>query len=191
MTDTMTSRSDSRETRNAPGFELGSAVGKIARQMHPDNVGKQPNALSRGDLAELRRAGPGAGLTSTFWRVLADVGQIDEPRRLGSPDREHRWAVLLSGMAYCAGLHDYGTSLGMALARAGWSELRFVRLMRAEGETLEKEIRRVAQYLASKSQEANWAEVASLLFYQHGETAEKVRLRIAKRYYRTLHEQSS
>ena len=74
-----------------------------------------------------------------------------------------------------------------ALAETGWSETRFVRLMEADEDTLPVLIRRMAQYLASKQQAANWDDVRQLLFVQFGDAAEDVRLRIARPYYRTLH----
>jgi CRISPR system Cascade subunit CasB len=110
---------------------------------------------------------------------------------IGNETRERRWATLLMGMAFCISphesLHDYGTPLGRALAEAGWSELRFVRLLRSTGEALEVEVRRVAQYLASTSQAANWHDVARLLFCQSGDVAEDIRLSISRSYYGALY----
>src|SRR5699024_6508557 len=102
---------------------------------------------------------------------------------------ERRWATLLMGMAHCAGLHSYDTSFGKALAAAGWSELRFVQLMRGDEETLETHLRRVAQFLSSKNQQADWSDVARLLFFQSGEAAEDVRLSISRDYYSELYQQ--
>lgn len=155
---------------------LGRSVGSAARLLESD-------ALSTGDRAELRRISPDAPFTPALWQTLHRLGQHEAPGWIGQSRWERRWATLLMGMAFCTGFHDYGTPLGRALARAGWSELRFVRLLRADGETLEAHLRRVAQYLASKNQPANWADVANLLFYQSGETAEDIRLSIARSYY--------
>jgi len=111
----------------------------------------------------------------------------DSPSWISQEQWERRWATLFMGMAHCSGLHSYDTSLGEALAEAGWSELRFVQLMRAKEETLETHLRRVAQFLASKNQEANWTDVASLLFYQTGKAGEKVRLSVSRTYYSKLY----
>jgi CRISPR system Cascade subunit CasB len=63
--------------------------------------------------------------------------------------------------------------------------------MEADADTLPDLLRRVAQYLASKQQAANWDDVRRLLFYQSGETAEDIRLDIARPYYRTLYAQEN
>lgn len=160
------------------------AVGRAAAMLHPES-----GRLSNGDRAALRRIDPDTPVTPTLWKVLFDLEQDEAPDWIGQKKWEQRWATLLMGMAHCAGLHDYDVSLGRALAEAGWSETRFVRLLEADGNTLPVLLRRMAQYLASKQQPANWDDVRRLLFVQSGEVAEDVRLRIARSYYRTLHAQ--
>ena len=160
------------------------AVNKAAFKLDPENE----KGLSSGDRAALRRIDPDTPVTPTLWKVLFDLKQ-DESKGMPQTKWEQRWATLLMGMAHCAGLHDYDVPLGQALAEAGWSEPRFVRLLEADDETLPVLLRRMAQYLASKQQPANWDDVRKLLFYQSGETAENIRLSIARPYYRTLHAQ--
>ena len=153
--------------------------------LDPDN-----GSLSNGDRAALRRINTDAPVTPALWKVLHHLGIPEpDPKYDTSEDRHERnWGLLLMGMAHCAGLHDYDVPLGKALALAGWSELRFTRLMEADDETLPKLLRRMAQYLASKDQAANWADVAYLLF-SNGEAAHDTRLRIARAYYSTLYQQ--
>lgn len=161
--------------------KLARSIGKMARMMATDG------ALGTGALAELRRISPQKPFTPSLWRLLLD---LDEAEPWGGLERniyERRMATLAMGMAFCAGLHSYKVPLGRALAEAGWSELRFVRLMEARGETLETLIRRMAQFLASKSQPANWVDVGWLLIGQDWDSAEETRLRIARSYYGTLH----
>lgn len=160
--------------------DFGKAVGTIAAMMTNGN-------LSTGEMAELRRISPDQPFTPALWRVLLSLDLDKSPDWYSQETWERRWATLLMGMAHCAGLHDYNISLGQALAEAGWSELRFVKLMRARDETLEKHLRRVAQFLSSKNQQANWTDVARLLFYQSGKTGEDIRLSISRNYYRTLY----
>lgn len=160
--------------------DYGQAVGKIASMM------EQKGSLSRGDLAELRRISPDEPFTPALWRLLLMLN-LDESRWHQQEIWERRWAALFMGMAHCIGLHSYQTSFGQALAEAGWSELRFVQLMRARDETLEKHLRRVARFLSSKHQKANWTDVAWLLFAQTGKAAEDVRLNISRNYYRKLY----
>lgn len=172
----------SPEAAAATSITRRQAVGKAAGLL------ASPHELSNGDRAELRRIAPEAPITPALWKVLLLLEEAGAQVGVGD---ERSWATLLMGMAFCVSphenLHDYGTPLGRALADAGWSELRFVRLLRARGETLDVHVRRVAQYLASKSQSADWAHVADLLFYQGGDVAEEIRLGIARSYYRALY----
>lgn len=156
---------------------LTSTVHKIAGFLAR---GDHEGGVSTGDLAELRRIDPEEPYTPALWKLL--LSRVPEQHRRGN-ESERRWAILLMAMAHCAGLHDPKTAFGAALAEAGWSELRFVRLLRARGDNLDKELRRLAQYLASKKQHANWADAAWLLFVQDGDHAEETRQRIAKSYY--------
>jgi|GEM_PF-440545 CRISPR system Cascade subunit CasB len=170
---------DTTESRRST-IDFGKAVGKIASMMQGDG-------LSTGDMAELRRISPDRPFTPALWRLLLTLELDESPEWLSQKTRERRWATLLMGMAHCAGLHDYHTSFGKALAEAGWSELRFVQLMRAKGQTLEKHLRRVAQFLSGKNQQANWVDVLWLLFSQSGEKGENIRLSISRSYYSALY----
>lgn len=168
---------DAVPERPSPSHATGSAAARLR------------DSVSSGDRAELRRISPDRPFTPALWKLLLDMGQHEAPRWIRQERWERRWATLLMGLAFCAELHDYDRRLGSALAEAGYSELRLVRLLRAEGEQLETHIRRLAQYLHSKQQAANWGEVANLLFYQSGETAEKVRLGIARSYFAAQYRQ--
>ena len=167
------------DTQESSSLKLGSAVGKINAIIY--------DGLSTGDLAELRRISPDEPFTPALWRVLLDLELDDAPDWISQSKWERRWATLLMGMARCAGLHSYDIPFGQALAEAGWSELRFVRLMRSDGQQLETELRRLAQYLASKNQRADWTDAGRLLFYQSGDTADDIRLQISRHYYKTLY----
>lgn len=160
---------------------LSSTVHAIASYLNRDEY---EGGISTGDLAQLRRIDPDEPYTPALWRILLEYVPDDDKL---SGERERRWAILLMAMATCAGLHDPSTDFGTALAEAGWSELRFVRLLEARGDSLDKQLRRLAQYLASKDQPANWADAAWLLFVQEGEHAADTRQRIARSYYRRLY----
>jgi CRISPR system Cascade subunit CasB len=182
--DQKTTTTDNRETKTVK-IDYSRAVGKIARMM------ESKSNLSRGDLAELRRVSSDEPFTPALWRLLLLLNLDESPHWIKQQKWERRWAILMMGMAHCAGLHDYNISLGQALAQAGWSELRFVQLMRAKGTILEKHLRRVAQFLSSKNQSADWTDVARLLFFQSGDNAENVRLDISRNYYSTVYAQEN
>lgn len=161
---------------------LRSVVGRVARIISGDG-------LSTGDVAELRRISPERPYTPALWKLL--LACVPPPWTAGpdQDEKERRWAALFMGMAMTQGLHTPEVPLGAALARAGWSELRFVRLMRERGDALTAQVRRMASYLGSKSQPADWTEVAHLLLDQEGVWAERHRMRIARSYYSTLYNQ--
>lgn len=160
---------------------INTTVGKI------NGLFKTEGILSSGELAQLRRITPDQPYTAALWRVMlmADINQTDT--EISQDVWERRWATVLMAMAYNIGLHSYDVAFGEALANAGWSELRFVKLMKSRDELLEIQFRLVARFLAGKNQSANWADAAKLLFYQNGETAEKVRLDISRKYYTALY----
>jgi len=164
---------------------LARAVGRIATAVESGDY------LDSGDIAELRRISPDEPVTPALWKVLIDLEIQDDPYWIDRDTREERWATLAMGIASTPGLHDYDTSLGKALAESGWSELRFVRLVRASGERLMEEVRRMAKFLSSKDQEADWTDVGHLLFSQTGDPAETYRRQIARDYYSALHREES
>jgi CRISPR system Cascade subunit CasB len=162
-----------------------TAVGTIAGLLAGDGF------LSSGERATLRRVDPECPVTPALWRVLGQTHQLAPDGLTEEQKRrwERRWGLLILGMAHVPGLHRYEVPLGAALAQAGWSEMRFVRLMEADAKALPVLIRRMAQYLASKEQPANWDDVRQLLFSVDRDYGEDVRLRIARSYYRALYAQ--
>lgn len=173
---------DAAGATDADRVTRAQVIGKLAHAIE--------HQLPTGDVAELRRISPDQPYTPALWKLL--LSYVPESWVAGADRdcKEARWAAVLMGMAFTAGLHQPGLPLGQALANAGWSELRFVRLLRERGDALTGEVRRVAQYLASKSQSANWADVAALVLDQEGDWAEKNRRRIARSYYRALYKKT-
>lgn len=167
---------------------LASTLGAIAVAM--ESAGKK-GALSTGDMAELRRISPDAPYTPALWRILLSYVPEEDLTGPARDQKERQWATLLMAMATCAGQHDLHAWFGAALAHAGWSELRFVRLLRARDAQLDLEVRRLAQFLASKGEKANFVDLARLIFWQHGDPAEKIRRDIARSYYRALYQLES
>ena len=180
----------SADTRLSPV----DAADAIAGRLHPEK-----GDLSTGDRAELRRIAPDTPFTPTLWNLLLHYG-VDEPPGWWRPsvdDREEawgrRWATLVMGMAHCAGLHergnpyDRGEDFGETLYETGWAEDRLVRLLETPPERLHEPIRRLAQYLSSKGEAADWTAGARLLF-NTDEHAEKTRLAIARGFYRAEYE---
>lgn len=145
--------------------------------------------LSPGDVAALRRLGPGDVAVPAFWKLAASclveaLPQGGEARDLA----ERRWAAIASGMAVTAGLHRAGRRAGAALAEAGYSELRLERLLRAQGDQLLVEVRGAARFLAAKAVELDWAELAALVLADPDEpSGDAVRRGLARAYFWQLH----
>lgn len=138
---------------------LGAVVAALSRSL-------DARAIGAGALAELRRI-TDDDLPPAFWkRYLTDVPpEWREPG--GRPDRrvDRAWGSVIRAMVEMAPKpHSFERSFGAALAETGYSELRFVRLLRAEGHDLAREARVAAAWLARADvKEANWEQPARLI----------------------------
>ena len=138
---------------------LGAVVAALSRSLDARKIGA-------GALAELRRI-TDDDLPPAFWkRYLTDVPpEWREPR--GRPDQcvDRAWGRLIRAMVEMAPRpHSFERSFGEALAETGYSEPRFVRLLRAEGHDLAREARVAAAWLAAHADvKANWEQPARLL----------------------------
>lgn len=145
--------------------------------------------LSTGDVAEIRKLDPDDPSSPAFWKLVFAYLEPAGELRAEGPLRdllEKRWAAVLSGMAITQGLHIPGRRVGQALAKVGFSELRFSRLLRAEGDLLLDLVRTTARFLASKNVAFDFKDLADLVFSDGAAHAETVRRNIARDYYRQL-----
>lgn len=156
----------------------------------PDTVNLIAHALATwlgaGDVAALRRLTPDRPGVPAFYRVAAQFLEPAGSLAGEGPARdlqEKRWACILNGLALLGGNHRPGQALGEALAKAGVSELRLVRLLEARGPRLWDAVRGMAQYLAAKGRPADWSEAAALVLGEEAPWGDAVRRRIARRYY--------
>ena len=169
--------------------EPGEGEGKSLSWLVARLAGVIEKEMGAGDVAGLRRLRPEDPASSAFWKVMASYVRENWNMPVSGPaldDAERRWACLLSALARAKGLHTHAIEYGKALAEANYSELRFVRLLRAEDKALFKEIELAAEYLNSQAQPANWAQAAELLFTRDEEKAESLRRRISRDYYKAL-----
>ncbi|MGI8498966.1 MAG: type I-E CRISPR-associated protein Cse2/CasB [Gemmatimonadaceae bacterium] len=107
------------------------------------------------------------------------------------PERETRWSAIIVGLAYLGELHRPGATLGRALVAAGFSELRFSRLLRADGERLLDELPMLARFLAAKDTPADWVQAAWLILSADQIGEEKARRNLARDYYSALVRQTN
>ncbi len=177
-TDTPQALANGSDARTSDFPSLGKVVNRLA--------GALERETTPGDLAALRRLDPDDPSNPAFWRIvvghLVPVGALSEERR-DRDQAEACWAALLSGMAQMHGLHVPGRRLGRALAAAGLSELRFVRLLRARERQLLSEVRTAARYLAARAEPVDWVDFARLVLSHDTKRAESVRRGIARDYY--------
>ena len=175
----------------AESRRLGQVVAALSRNMNAEMIGT-------GALAELRRI-TGNVLPPAFWkRYLTDVPpEWREPGGKANARLDRAWAALTRAMVEMApGPHSFDQSFGAALAGTDYSEYRFVRLLRAEGEELSRELRVAAAWLARANIKANWEEPAHLLLGDARcgldvRPPKSIRHHMARDYFRVAAKQSS
>lgn len=167
---------EGKETSNSLSYQ--KVVGKAAALIQSD-------ILSSAEIASLRRVSVNQPFSPALWKLLILLDLDDFQFR--NPEWERHWATVFMILAHTSGLHNPKVPFGQALATSGWSELRFLQLMRAKGEKLEILLKQVSHFLAGKNVETNWTDAARLLFHQTGEIGESVRLSISRDYFSKLH----
>jgi len=143
-----------------------------------------------GDLADLRRMGPGRVPGFAFWKPWTEVVEpsVDLPADADAlAEHETRWGVVLQALATLHGLASRGDRFGDALAHAGFSQLRLEQFLRSEGAALFDLIRKAAAYLAAKGQRVDPAQIAELALSTDPKSLERARRNVARSYFRTLH----
>jgi len=167
------------------GEDLAGTVAAVASAV--------AKSLSPGDRSALRRLMPESPNTAAFWKIVVD---LLEPRAVlpaVGPARdaaERKWAVLVRGMALMPGYHSASSRMGAALARADFSELRLLRLLRARGRALETELTSAIRFLAARPAHLDWTEPARLLLAGREDRKESIRRQIARDYYRAQNQKS-
>jgi CRISPR system Cascade subunit CasB len=156
---------------------LASLIGRIVALIEHGAI------VNAGDLAALRRMDPRSP-TAAFFKIAGVVLGGHLPVGAQSLlERETRWAAIVNGLAHLGARHSPGTRLGRALAEAGFSEMRFARLIRADEERLVDEVPSLARFLAAKDIPADWTDAARLVMSAGGPREEAVRRAIARDYY--------
>ena len=138
---------------------LGRVIASLSRQLNAERIGV-------GALAELRRM-TGDLLPPAFWRLYLwdDVPvELREPRGHVDEGVDRAWAALIRAMVEMApNPHSFEKTFGAALAETGYSEDRFVRLLRAKGDDLARELRVAGAWLSRAGVKADWERPARLL----------------------------
>jgi CRISPR system Cascade subunit CasB len=142
--------------------------------------------LTQGDVAALRRMDPRRP-AAAFFKIEGLVLDAhlpgDADRRLAS---ETRWAAIVVGLAHLGDLHTAERRLGHALAEAGFSELRFARLLQADADQLVDELPLLARFLTAKGIAADWSAAARLMLSDGRSDEDHTRRHLARDYYGAL-----
>lgn len=159
---------------------IGSLVNTVAGLL------RHSPALTQGDLAALRRMDPRRP-PAAFFKIQGLALDLHLPgeaaRRM---DSETRWAVVVLGLARLGDLHQAEQRLGYALVEAGYSELRFARLLQADADQLVDELPLLARFLAAKGVTADWSAAARLMLSAGRADEEDMRRHLARDYYGAL-----
>ncbi len=142
--------------------------------------------LSAGDVASLRRMDPAHPSAAFFKLVSVVLDKYLPAHQEARLQAENRWAAVVQGLAHLGRLHKPGARLGTALADAGYSELRFARLLHSDAARLLDEIPSLARYLAARDVRVDWADAARLILYTEERVRERDRRAIASDYYRAM-----
>ena len=151
------------EARDQKWDILRKTIYKISDQLDPDRIGT-------GGIAELRRLAF-TSQSSTFWHVYFTL--VPEELRTQNQRTSNRldegWKTIIQAMAELAPRpHNSEMKLGQALVASEYSEHRFIRFVRSEGNELRREVRIAAHWIASNGKKADCIEVARLILVDAG-----------------------
>lgn len=173
-----------KETPSAEG-QSGADLKPNVRELVYKLAGTlRRGGLTAGDAAGLRRMDPRRLDAPGFWKL---AGMYLDDTLPGDAAARHRaetaWAAVAVALAHLGELQSADVRLGWALASAGLSEQRFVRLLRADEERLLDELPQIARFLAAKNCRADLVGAALLLV---GPRPEDERRHLARDYYSAL-----
>jgi len=151
---------------------LAQTTASVARVMGAED-------FPTGERARLKRWSPGTAPSLAFYRFA--VRYLPE----GWERQPEAWMTFTTSIALmCPNPHRPNLPLGRALADTGYAEARLERLLAAEGDTLQTLLLRAARFLRAKNASCNCTDFAYLLGLRGD--PQRVRLRIARDYYREL-----
>jgi CRISPR type I-E-associated protein CasB/Cse2 len=155
-------------------------VARIARRIEREDY-------PPGHLARLRRLDAAAPEGAAFWQLLAEFA----PEAWDDERLQRALAIVVRGMAIALPFHrppdGERRPLGRALAEADVSELRLLRLLRADAGRLDAELYQLARLVQGRGDDArfDWADALRLLLTA-GDRDGDVRRRLARDYYGRL-----
>lgn len=144
--------------------------------------------ISNGERAALKRMALDGPAPLALHRLL--LAQVDD--RWQAERWLADWRTLICALAIQRdGGYNPAIPFGTALAETRFAESRLERLLAASDDTLRALALRAARQLAAKGIACDWRQFADLLFAGTPDFRERINIRIARDYYRTLHQQSA
>ncbi|MDE0104388.1 MAG: type I-E CRISPR-associated protein Cse2/CasB [Bryobacterales bacterium] len=180
----MNRRIENGSPQTDTAVRLGQVIASLSHRLDPKRSGSAA-------MAQLRRISQD-NLPSQFWLVYLSEVPLEWREPNGRPDVRHdrSWASLIRAMAEMGPRpHSLNRQFGRALADTGYSEDRFVRLVRASDSTLERELRTASVWLArSGVLRVNWIQPAELFSWGPGRKSRSstVRHRLAREYFSSV-----
>ncbi len=167
---------------------MGQVIATLSWQLNAERIGT-------GALAELRRM-TGNDLPPAFWRRYLQDVPVEWREPCGQVDVrvDRAWAGLVRAMVEMApNPHLFDRPFGAALAETDYPEDRFVRLLRADGDDLARELRVAGAWLSRSSVKADWERPAHLLLGGLGLNVNPpiASHRMARDYFRVAAQRSS
>jgi len=124
---------------------------------------------------------------AAFFKIVGLVLEYQLPGQANArQEYETRWSAIIVGLAFLGDLHRPGLNFGRALVEAGFSELRFSRLLRADADRLVDELPMLARFLTAKGVPTDWEQAAWLILSADRTDEEVARRNLARDYYSGL-----
>jgi len=138
--------------------------------------------LDTGSMAALRRGDSRTVLSQpAFHRLTAG---FDDHEFAG--DGAERWATVAQGIALTGVPDGDREAAGATLARLGFSESRFSRLLSARGGAFRNQVTLLARFARGRGAALDWSDLGELVLLEERveERADALRLRLAREFYR-------
>lgn len=183
----MTAITSHQPEQEPPGTQESPPIARLARIIgRAARFEGDIHGLRTGELAALARLDP-----DSDWRphqvaaLSRALIQADIDPETWKPETWRRWALIAHGIALTGHAPGY---LGKQLHTAQVSESRVTKLLTSRGEAFRQLLPRLLRLLASKDVAPNWHEFGELILSEgrDEDRAEKIRLKIAGRYFSSV-----
>ena len=161
----------------------------IIHRMAPGSE-KTANAMTTGELAELRRMHPihDTVRPPIFWQLLCEYGILNDRKTKLTDEEVQNWALIFQGMAMTAencrdAKDDFGKALGKISENGDSLTKRFDLLMRAPRERFPDLLRHLLKLAVSRGCAFSWHELVRLITATDEDKSAESRRRLCASFY--------